>query len=100
MQVFPGTTTKTWAAESLYFGPIHLHPGRHFAKDAKDDVENLYSILGLQKGKTLRLQTVKVSSDFKLLNRVDQFLFLSKCLFFLNFHPWGIGAALASCCFC
>ena len=23
---------------------------RHFAKDAKDDVENLYSILGLQKG--------------------------------------------------
>lgn len=82
MQVFPGTTTKTWAAESLYFGPIHLHPGRHFAKDAKDDVENLYSILGLQKGKTLRLQTVEVSSDFKLLNRVDQFWLLSKCLFF------------------
>ena len=66
------TTTETWTAESVHFGPLHLDPGRHFAKDAKDDVENLYSILGLQKGKTLRLQAVKLSTAFKLLNRVDQ----------------------------
>lgn len=67
---------------------LHLHPGRHFAKDAKDDVENLYSILGLQKGKTLRLQTVRVSSDFKQLNRVDQFLLLSFLLCF-KLLPFG-----------